>query len=165
MPADTIRCRALQTLAVGPYLMMCEFPGDFAPLQARAEAAFGADDLSTWRPSETLYFTVMCASDARDSTAVGVQLLYDHETSCIYYLRRDAWIQGCPKGTNLLAHFVEDHLAHDVVQPSLLLFDVLRDSGESMRGVCPAHRYERLRAITKVLLHVQTLCPGRVTFF
>jgi hypothetical protein len=143
------RCVALQTLAAGPYLMMCDFPGDFAQLQARASAAecFGAADLSTWRPAHALYFTVMCVKDTY--TAGTVQLLYDQETGGVYYLRRDAWITGCTPGTSILAHFVEDELAH-CVQPSLLLFDVLRENGEILRDVSPARRYERLRAIAEV---------------
>jgi hypothetical protein len=144
-----MRTRALQTLAAGPYLMLCDFPGDFAPLQARAKAVsrFSDTDLSTWRPAHALYFTVKCVEGKSRSGAA--QLLFDQETGGVYYLRRDAWLPNCRPETTILAHFVEDEVAHGT-QPGLLLFDVLREGGESLCGKSPERRYERLRAIAEV---------------
>ena len=144
------RTRALQTLAAGPFLCLGPHLLEFKPLVVAQQNVklCAVDSLAAWRAAGALFFTIACLDQTMGASSTGttVQVIYEHATDSLYFLRREAWISDMPTGTQLVGQYVED-LIQGQVQPNFMVFDIIKHNKREMVNTTPSDRYSILLAL------------------
>eukprot|EP00961_Rhodomonas_salina_P291464 3932026-Rhodomonas_salina.1 len=140
----------LAVIAGGPFLMPMASHGLLRKFNAKAgnERHFPGREYGTWLIEGECLFTLICIKDpsSHDSSHKSM-LLYDHDTDSLHYLRRNLWIEDCPEGTAMLAHFIYDTVGHNEYRPNLMVFDIIQWKGEMVSNTSPRQRFELIRTL------------------
>ena len=150
MVSALTRARALQNLAAGPFLSLGPHLHEFKPLivQKTTKVCVGDEqDLATWRGDGALFFTIACLRQTMGSSdSATIQVIYEHDTDTVYFLRREAWIKDLPEDTQLVGQYVEDQI-EGRIQPNFMVFDIIKHNKNDMRCIPPPDRYAILQAV------------------
>lgn len=136
---------ALSTIATEVFIKLDEplfracRPIELRPKQKRAPASESCCSYATWKPKDSLFFTLI---KSENDTVV-----FCHANGTAYYAAPPVRLASCcPVHTAFLCQWCIDKERGDVKVPRLLVFDVMEPECKSV-----AARGERLRTLAKCL--------------